>query len=694
MPPDVAEFRAFLARATRRMAWIHAAEGAAGGLVFAFVFALLGWPSSRGIGIRIALAVPCMAAGIAVRALLARRRYASIAATIERRAPSCRNIVITADELFGGTHVSDRVRAVVNREAARIVRALDLATLFPARNAIVALATALGLWSASVAGARSSSGVALRTKLNPTNRGAVIDRVDVTVIPPAYVGGAIVTSDNPARIEALAGSRIRLDVQSPASSVAIETLAGRDSLVAVKAGTFSAELDADADGYISLQPIGRDGQHGAARLVGLSVISDNPPRVRITAPAKDLFLRDSRHTIDLAVETTDDIGLASLRLRFTKVSGSGERFTFTEGEVPLIVTRADGRTWSARASWPLDNLGLDAGDLVVYRAVATDHRPGASPAESDSYIAEILAPGGVAAPGFALDPDVERYAVSQQMVIVKTERLAARRGSLPPESYSDSAHELAAEQRKVRAEFVFMMGGEIADESADAISDLNEEQEAEGESDLLAGRMQNRGRMALVRAIRSMSRAAASLTTAELTPALTHERAALTQLERAFSHSRIILRALTERERLDLTRRLTGSLTDAARDTRPAVELEPSARVVSLRSALSDIATLAAGRPMRPDAASRASALAASVLRVDPSSKALQDASALLARAGDALAKGNTSDAQDALDRAATAVALTLRTDLQDAPLRSRSIDLNRLNGALNDALRRPRGTP
>ena len=159
------------------------------------------------------------------------------------------------------------------------------------------------------------------------------------------------------------------------------------------------------------------------------------------------------------------------------------------------------------------------------------------------------------------------------MVIVKTERLAARRASMPAESFADSSHELAAEQRKVRAEFVFMMGGEIADENADAVSDLNEEQEAEGESDLLAGRMQNRGRIALLRAIRSMSRAAASLTTAELAPALTHERAALTQLERAFSHTRIILRALTEHERLDFTRRLTGTLTDAARDTRPAVEI-------------------------------------------------------------------------------------------------------------------------
>jgi hypothetical protein len=422
------------------------------------------------------------------------------------------------------------------------------------------------------------------------------------------------------------------------------------------------------------------------------VISDNAPRVRITAPAKDLFLRDAHHTIDLAVEAGDDIALASLHLRYTKVSGSGERFTFTEGELPLDVARKDAATWTARASWRLDGLALEPGDLVVYRAVATDNRPGAAPAESDSYIAEILAPGGVAAPGFALDPDVERYAVSQQMVIVKTERLAGRRASIGLESYADSARELAAEQRKVRAEFVFMMGGEIADETNDALADLNEEQEAAGESDLLAGRMQNRGRIALLGAIRSMSRAAAALTTAELPPALTHERAALTQLERAFSHTRIILRALTERERLDLSRRLTGTLTDAASSVRPAVEPELETRVTSLRRALAGIATLAGTRPLSPDVASQASSLATTMLRIDPSSKALQDAAGLLARSASALANNRSGDARAMLDSAAVTVAAMLRLELRVAPANGPNTDLDRLSGALTDALRRPRG--
>src|SRR5262249_37556390 len=212
---------------------------------------------------------------------------------------------------------------------------------------------------------------------------------------------------------------------------------------------------------------------------------------------------------------------------------------------------------------------------------------------------------------------------------------------------------------KVRAEFVLMMGGEVAD-APDLNADpnmLNEEQEAEGEADLAAGRNLNQGRVALLRAIRSMSRAATSLTNVDLSTALTHERAALVQLERAFSRTRILLRALTQRERLDLTRRLTGTLTDAARDTRPKAEPEMDTRGIALRRALAGIAALAGEPRFASDAASRASNLAEAVLRVDASAKPLQSAAALLSSAAKAISANRASEARELLDRAATDIA-------------------------------------
>ena len=525
----------------------------------------------------------------------------------------------------------------------------------------------------------------------PSPNVATVDGVEVRVTPPSYAGRAKQALRDPARVEALIGSRMRVTIRARAARVIIETLRRRDTLAASSPNTFTTELVADADGYVAIEPSTAAGQAGVRRLIGLTVTPDEAPKVRITSPGKDVVFADGHHTIDLVVDASDDIGLASLKVRYTKVSGSGERFTFSEGDVPIQIARASDRAWTARAQWRLDGLSLDAGDMVVYRAVAADRRPGATPSESDSYIAEILAPGGNAAPGFSLDPEQERYAVSQQMVILKTERLAARKASMTADAYGTEAQDLAGEQRKVRAEFVFMMGGELADapDPSGDINNLNEEAEAEGEDDLLAGRSANQGRVALVRAIRAMSRASTALTNADLTLALTHERAALKQLEQAFSRSRILLRALTERERLDLSRRMSGVLTDASRDRRPTPEPEIDTRVTALRRALSAIAELA-GTP-RLDA-ERVGQCIARLRRACCASTRRPSRCRTSPRcstsAASAIGRSRIDEAHAQFDRAATAIVAVLKADVLAAPVNASSLEPRRMNGALTDALR------
>jgi hypothetical protein len=696
--PDERALRAFFARIARRLGWLSAIEGASAGLAIACLLALLGWPARGALAPALIAGFVLAAAGVSARMIMQRRRQPRVALLVERRAPHCRNLLITADELLadGGVvraRASDYLGAVVCREAARLATALDPTALFPGRNAIAALAASGALWALALVRLASPAPVGTHALLGTgASSTAAIERVDVSVTPPAYAGRPAPVSAlrDPARIEALVGSRIHVAIHADAASIAVETLHGRVTLTPTAPRTFTADLPADADGYIALEPATSTGRAGVRRLIGVSVIADNAPRVRIKLPGRDLFLRDAHQTIDLGIEASDDIGLASLKMRYTKVSGSGERFTFTEGEVPLDVARASARGWTATAHWALDGLGLAPGDMVVYRAVAADYRPGATPSESDSFIAEIVAPGNEAASGFSIDPDQERYAVSQQMVILKTERLLARRASMAAEAYGDAAQEIALEQRKVRAEFVFMMGGELADapDPAASMTDLNEAAEAEGESDLAAGRMANQGRVALLAAIRAMSRAGTLLTTADLTPALAQERTALAQLERAFSRTRIILRALTERERLDLSRRLSGSLTDAARDTRASADPTPDPRVASLRRALAGIATLAGTAHLGVSESSQASMLAERVLQVDPSSKPLQDVAAVVNSAAASIGRGQAADARRELDRAATALAAALRSDLLNAPRNAPMLDLSGLNGALTDALR------
>jgi hypothetical protein len=314
--------------------------------------------------------------------------------------------------------------------------------------------------------------------------------------------------------------------------------------------------------------------------------------------------------------------------------------------------------------------------MVVYRGVAADRRPGARPTESDAFLVEITSPGMEAAEGFSQDDRQDKYALSQQMVILHTERLIAKIGRISADSLAYESSLIAAEQRSVRAEFVFMMGGEVGEDviAAANAADIDEAKEAENEGEILAGRLVNRGRMALVDAIRQMSRASTALNEGDPKTALPLEKAALVSLQQAFSRTRYLLRALTPRERLDLSRRLTGVLTLAAPDSRaqPAAGIDSS--VASLRQSLREISMIASGR--RPSSA--AGVVAQSVLAVDPSDSTLQRVAARLG--------------ESRFEEAALELAAALRARLPRESADTESPELRQLRGALNDVLR-GRGT-
>jgi hypothetical protein len=688
------DLRAFLGHAARRLAWIAAGEGAAAGLLVAIAVAVAGLLGGGPLVPPLLAAPVLMVAGIGARLIATMRRRRAVAIAIERGAPECRNVIITAAELLDRPgRVQPYIGNRVTADAARIAAALDPAALFPAQRVITALMVCVSFWAFAVtrADARTdSTGTPLPVAIGSVD----ISGIDAVITPPAYAGQASRTLSDPARIVALAGSRIELSVRAVAATVTASTADGSRTLD--RAGdTFSGELPVEADGFIAIEPAASDGRAGVRRLIGVTATPDASPRVRVTEPARDLFLPDADRTIDVAIEADDDLALASLTLRFTKVSGSGEQFTFTDGELPLQIVRSGERNWTGRTVLRLDTLGLLQGDVLVYRGVAADRRPGAQPAESDAFVIELTSPGAIAADGFAIDDEQGRYALSQQMIILETERLIARAPDLHADTLVRASLSLAAQQRSVRAEFVFMMGGELAaevEQAAAGIGDLQEEDHIEADDEAIAGRLANQSRFALVHAIRSMSRASDALTRAALDEALVEERLALDQLQLAFSRTRYILRALTEREQLDLSRRLTGPLDEAARAVRPAARPMSEERVSALRGVLAGILAIAGSAEFGQDAASIAVAHAETLLRVDPSDAALQDIAAHLGEAAAAIHDGRAMDARAVLDRAATGLSNAVADALPDASSHLHTIELNRLDGARTDALRRPGG--
>src|SRR5262245_7251642 len=95
--PDETSVHAFLGRAARRLTWVAAAEGAAAGFVAAALIAIAGWPARGALTSAVVVGATLAVAGIGIGVSRARRK--GVAALVERRAPQCRNVVITADEL-------------------------------------------------------------------------------------------------------------------------------------------------------------------------------------------------------------------------------------------------------------------------------------------------------------------------------------------------------------------------------------------------------------------------------------------------------------------------------------------------------------------------------------------------------------------------------------------------------------------
>jgi hypothetical protein len=542
------------------------------------------------------------------------RRYTLVqtAAVVERRALQLENLLVTAAEVLTGSSRPLRplLREELYGEALNRLRHVSPTLIQPlGRLLAIAVATVLGSaalivglpWRGSPPVEQSQMMIdALTRPLEPGD-------LRVVVTPPAYLDRQPSASINPATVTAIEGSRVRLETAREAGRVFVTEGDSAPLPFEIAADHWRHEFTA-TESRALLVSYSDEAQRHAQRLVHVSVQADARPLVVIRTPAKDLMFNEPQGEVVVEAEARDDIALDSFALRFTRMSGSGETFAFEEGELPLQIDRSAADAWKGRGTIRLQALKLADGDTLVYRAVARDKKPAADPAASESFTIEIGRLSGASFTGFALPEDRERQGLSQQMLILKTERLHADREKLGHDRVTEQSRLLAIEQRMVRAEFVFMTGGEVEDEV----------EEATHAHELAEGRLENQGQAELLAAIREMSRAEARLNAAETAEALVFERLALRALQRAFDRRRYLLRTLPERTRIDPARRLSGGLEDARSAAMSAAHVEEDPLIGRARRAL-----IAASRIEGAGAVTNAE-LAAEILRVDPTSQDLQ----------------------------------------------------------------------
>ena len=174
-----------------------------------------------------------------------------------------------------------------------------------------------------------------------------------------------------------------------------------------------------------------------SRLLHVIVVPDAEPLVRITDPGRDLGFATPPAFVDVTIEASDAEALQSVRLVYVRISGSGEAFDFDEGQVPVVIERSSARQWRGRARLSLQSIALEDSDAIVYRALVRDTSPDADWVSSDAYTIDVGKRLEFAGAGFAVPDEDRRYALSQQMVIIKTERLQATRAQLSTDQWSN-----------------------------------------------------------------------------------------------------------------------------------------------------------------------------------------------------------------------------------------------------------------
>ena len=477
------------------------------------------------------------------------RDWHPVVLAAEAAAPATRNALLTWQEMRGD------VSPIIAARLATQARGSLEGRGWPRPRSVVAWVVPLVLLVAgavaSVLAGRSSVPATPQREESvartPVARGA-LEWTAVTT-PPPYAHRPAARVRQPSRLDVLAGTRVDVEFRNWPDGARARL--GQAETPTTGASLRSVQVTPTASDVLLVY--GQQQQVLAS--ITMVVVPDAAPTVRITAPAADLRRDTATGTIPIRIAAQDDLGLRDLRLRFTRVSGSGESFTFEDGEWPVQVRRTSERQWTGVHHIDLAALGLGPGDSLVYHAVAHDARLGAEgAAESERFLIEITRPGAVAAGDFSLPEPEEKFALSQRMVIQLTERLLERRPRMSDEAFGEEAQALAMAQRRVRAEFVFMLGGEVQDEV----------EEAAHAHEVEEGRQANQGKGDLTEAVRQMSQAETRLTAHAVREALPYEYRALAALQSAFGKARYFMRTLPAAVQVDATRRLQGDRTRAA----------------------------------------------------------------------------------------------------------------------------------
>jgi hypothetical protein len=567
--------------------------------------ALAGTTAARALALPMAW-LPCAVAGIAVAAWLAvrarpARSLERVALWVEERHPSLRYALVTA-AAGGSPHADVERQALLHPWWDDERRHLARALLIPTGALLAALA--LARWmpvlvhrTGAAEGVFSRGPGAARAAADP------LAAVRASVAPPAYVGRAAVTLDDPTSIDALVGSAIVVGGAGDATLVRAQ-LDSAPRGVAARDGRWSTSLAMPAHPAL----LRLRSTSGRERLIVLAPIADAAPAATLLLPARDTVVRAAAGSFLLRAVVRDDIGLRDAAFEIIVSSGQEENFTFRTAT--LSRRQLGGRTDAALdVRLSLDSLALKPGDVLQVRAVAHDGNTVTGPGFGSSETRALRVARAGEYDSVSVDPappgDPEGQVLSQRMLIILTEALEKRRPRLARPTLVTESQRIAADQARLRkqvGDIVFQrVGGEPLSEESNIgapVGKLTPEEvlarAQEATKSTVGDVMDVEGdetpilalNKPLLEAFNAMWDAGRALEQGDTRQALPPMRRALAAIERARQAERIYLRGRPSAVVVDVARaRLAGKEKGVASVREPRAIVDPVRRRRSERFA-------------------------------------------------------------------------------------------------------------
>jgi hypothetical protein len=179
--------------------------------------------------------------------------------------------------------------------------------------------------------------------------------------------------------------------------------------------------------------------------VEVTVVADSAPHVELLAPQADTVVAAADRVM-LQAAASDDHGLALIELQTWR--------TGPKGSQPMVTQRIasdQGATWSANTVLDLAARGLQPGDALHVRVIATDNSPWAQRGESRELLLKVPSVEErreiARALGDSAVKDVRAAAEAQRQLQQRTDEAARERGERPKAQDSGSPPAPNADQK-------------------------------------------------------------------------------------------------------------------------------------------------------------------------------------------------------------------------------------------------------